>query len=465
MAAVSINPAASVSNASTAGLTLPADVQAEMSILGSMLVAPYSAETALDLLAPEDFYRREHQRIFAAMVALSSRGETIEPMSVSSELARARGEEFLPANYLQDLVRASVSRGNVAGQARFVQEHSTRRKLIQYAHQLATQSRDTEMSLTDLVAFAEGSVLDATQSQCGEDTAASIPSLLDAVFAGIEARGQQAGIPGVSSGMPEWDARTLGLKRKNLYILAGRPAMGKTAAACGMMISAATQGKRVAFFSLEMSKEELTERCLSSVGRVSLQDIGRGRLSSEQHRCLNAAKKLLSKWQVHIDEQPSLTLGQIVSRSRRIRSEMGGLDLVIVDYIGLVKPDTNRRSANRAEEVSHIANGLKAAAKQLDVPVVALAQINRGVESRENKRPQLSDLKESGGIEEAADVVTGIYRPLYYNPIEAMPADDGEPAEWLILKGRNVRTGVVKVVYHGHYTRFDSAPDSDGGEL
>lgn len=439
----------------------PCDIRAEQSVLGAMLLTPFATDTALPMLAASDLYRLEHQRIFSAIAALVARGSGVDVVTVASELARERGESDPTIAYLSELMRSSVSRGNVASQARIIQEHATRRRLAQTAQQIASQSYDLETPVDELVSYAESSVMEATVAQRGGDAFVGVPSLISSVFAAMEERGQREGIPGISSGLSDWDAMTLGFRKQKLYIFAGRPGMGKSAAACGILAAAASAGLRVGMFSLEMGNEEIMERLLASAGRVDISDIGKGRLTSVQSKCLDMAARSISSWKIALDDTPGLTLPQIVSRARRMRSEMGGLDLLIVDHITIIRADPARRAGTRAEEVTQIANGLKEATKSFDIPIAAMCQINRSVENRENKRPQQSDIKESGGIEEAADVVTGLYRPCYYQPQDAQPQDGAEPAEWIVLKGRNCRTGVAKVVYHGHYTRFDNAPEED----
>ena len=296
----------------------------------------------------------------------------------------------------------------------------------------------------------------------GGDGYCTSHSLLDEVLSDMEARSHRSGIPGISSGISGWDYLTQGMERGNLYVFAGRPAMGKSAAAVSIAAAACRQGLKVAFFSLEMPKKRLIERLLAGEGGISLRNIRSGHLTVEEASLLPSARRAVSQYKLVIDDTTSLSLPQIVSRCRRIRTDLGGLDMVFVDYIGIMRPDSQRKAGTRAEEVSQISNGLKSAAKQLDVPIVALSQISRGVEGRENKRPMLSDMKESGGIEEAADVVTGLYRPCYYQPQEADQQTGGEPAEWIVLKCRDGELGTAKVAYYGPHTRFEDMEESNG---
>lgn len=434
---------------------LPSDVSAEQSVLGSMLLSPWSAEQVLPLLAPSDLYRHEHQRIYRAIQAVAERGEGIDLVTVRSELLREGGEQDPAILYLHDLVHASVGRGNVVSQSQVILEHATRRRLATAAHEIVGQAQNLEMPLAELVSTSESLLLDATLQNRAGDSYTPASSLLGEVIADMEARSQQSGLPGISCGLAAWDALTQGMERGGLYVFAGRPAMGKTAAAITVASAACRRGLRVAFFSLEMPKKRLVERLLAGEGGISLRNIRTGHLTADEASALPAARQAISRYKLVIDDSSALTLPQIVSRCRRIRADLGGLDMVFVDYIGIMRPDSQRKAGTRSEEVSLIANGLKAAAKQLDVPIVALAQINRGVEGRESKRPMLSDLKESGGIEEAADVVTGLFRPCYYQPGDAQAQTGVEPAEWIVLKCRDGETGTAKVGFYGAYTRFD----------
>jgi len=441
---------------------LPHDISAEQSVLGSMLLSSWSAEQVLPILTPSDLYRLEHQRIYRAIVAVSERGEGIDLVTVRSEMLRETGNDDPAILYLHDLIKASVGRGNVVSQARVILEHSTRRRLNSAAQEIIQQAADLEKPLDEIVARSESILLDSTIAQRGGDGYCLAASLLDEVLADMEERSRRTGLPGISSGISGWDYLTQGMERGNLYVFAGRPAMGKTAAAVSIAAAACRQGLRVAFFSLEMPKKRMIERLLAGEGGISLRNIRSGHLTPEESRILPEVGRAISQYKLVIDDTTALSLPQIVSRCRRIRTDLGGLDMVFVDYIGIMRPDSQRKAGTRAEEISLIANGLKAAAKQLDVPIVALAQISRGVEGRENKRPMLSDLKESGGIEEAADVVTGLYRPCYYQPQESQPQTGGEPAEWIVLKCRDGEPATAKVAYFGPYTRFEDMEDTDG---
>jgi replicative DNA helicase len=434
---------------------LPSDIAAEQSVLGSMLLSPWSAEQVLSLLVPSDLYRTEHQRIYRAILAVAERGEGIDMVTVRSEILRECAPEDPAILYLHDLVNASVGRGNVVSQAQVILEHATRRRLAMAAHEITGHAQNLEMPLGELVSASESLLLDATLQSRGGDSYTPASALLDEVIADMEARSHQSGLPGISCGISSWDSLTQGMERGGLYVFAGRPAMGKTAAAITIAAAACRRGLRVAFYSLEMPKKRLVERLIAGEGGISLRNIRTGQLTQDEARALPSARQTISRYKLVIDDTSALSLPQIVSRSRRIRADLGGLDMVFVDYIGIMRPDSQRKAGTRAEEVSLIANGLKAAAKQLDVPIVALAQINRGVEGREIKKPMLSDLKESGGIEEAADVVTGLFRPCYYQPQDAQPQEGIEPAEWIVLKCRDGETGTAKVGFCGAHTRFE----------
>lgn len=442
---------------------LLSDIPAEQSVLGSALLSQWSAEQVLPILVASDFARPEHQRIFRAIASVADRGEGVDVVTVRSEMVRETNDSDPAIAYLQDLLKASVGRGNVVSQAKVLLEHSTRRRLYTAAHQIAQAAQDLERPLDEVVAASESTLLDSTLAQRGGDDYCTTESLLGEVLLDMEQRSYRTGLPGISCGISSWDNLTQGMERGNLYVIAGRPGMGKTAAAISIASSVGRGGLRSAFFSLEMPKKRVIERMIAGEGGIRLRNIRSGHLTSEEVAALPKARRAIASYRMVIDDTTALSLPQIVSRCRRIRADLGGLDVVFVDYIGIMRPDSQRKAGTRAEEVALIANGLKAAAKQLDVVIVALAQISRGVEGRESKRPELRDLKESGGIEEAADVVTGLYRPCYYQPQEAQPQSGGEPAEWIVLKCRDGEPSIVKVTYYAECTRFEDFEETSNG--
>lgn len=449
-------------HANSAAMAYPCDIEAEQSVLGSILVSPWSAEQSVPLMAAGDFYRPEHQRIFAAIAALMTRGDGVDLVTVRSELARSPQKDTLPPGYLQDLTQASVGRGNVVSQVRIVKDHATRRRLMIAAMEISARAQDLEEDLAEVVTRSEGAVLEATAQERGGDSFATVPQLLPGVVADIEERGKSdAPYFGLSTGIRSYDLLTLGLEPGGLYTIAGRPAMGKTSAGISILANVGTRGQRGVFFSLEMPKYRIVQRFLAAVAGVSLGSIRRGRFTAEESLRLERAQRILELWPIAIDDTSALTVSAMVSRARRMRSELGGLDLVVVDYLQIVKPSSSGAGSNRAYEVQQIANDLKAMAKTLEVPVIALAQINRGVESRQDKRPMLSDLKESGGIEEASDAVTLLYRPAYYCAPDQRPdPTQGEEAEWIVAKARDGETGTARVSYFGPYTRFDNVKET-----
>lgn len=406
------------------------------------------------------FYREGHRRIFRAMIALTERGDVVDPLTLADELAR-RGELEASGGreYVGWLMDAVPTAANVEYHAKIVREKATLRRLIEVSTSIVTEAFEAQTTAAQLLDEAESKIFQISQSQGGRGFT-RIKELLWPAMERIEAlqRGGQA-LTGVASGFRDLDEITSGFQPSDLVIVAARPSMGKTAFVLSIAQHAAIDdGKRVAFFSLEMSKEALVQRMLTSEARIDAQDLRRARLRDDDFPRLARAAGILSSAPIYIDDQPGITLLEMRSKARRLKSE-GGLDMVVVDYLQLIQGPMN--AENRQQEISQISRGLKALAKELAVPVIALSQLSRAPEQRagDQKRPQMSDLRESGAIEQDADVIMAIYRPEVYAEREEGRLKDPELeglSEIIILKQRNGPIGTVNLHFHKQYTRFEN---------
>lgn len=449
-----------------AATLLPHDIEAEQAVLGAMMMSNAAAtESAADMLTAGDFYRDIHGKIFDAMCIVVRRGSGLDIVTLNSELEKSGHlEQCGGLAYLMQIADFVPTIANLTHYVAIVREASTRRRLMQAAQEIAQLARASETEIRAVTTKAESLVMEATGAERGGDTYATMRQILPGVFDEMESRGQNGGgLVGLPTGLGSWDVVLSGLRKGNLITVAGRPAMGKTGFACCVAANLAMAGKPVLFFSLEMSKQELTQRMLSSVAQVDSYALQQGRLDRDQWRRLSEANELLLYAPLAIDDDPTLTVPQMLSRARRVRAEWGELALVVVDYIQRVKPDQSRRDGTQAEEVGAVAQGLKTLSKLLDVPVMALAQVSRAVEKREDKRPMMSDLGESGIIERESDSVSFLYRPSYYAPKES-EKEPIETAEVVVAKNRHGATGVVPIRFTPSFVRFDDAMPEDFGQ-
>jgi len=437
----------------------PQDLPAEQGVLGGILVHGEDVLAGIAAaLRPDDFYDRRHGKIFEAMLALYNQGRPVDEITVTSRLSDTGQLQTVGGpGLLADLADIAISPAHVDHYATLVRDKALLRGFIDAAHSAVdhaySQQADPEIALEE----AERAIFAATQDRHAKGFA-SLGEVVQAALGVIEKRFKQKGlVSGVPTGFQRLDTLTTGLQPGDLVIIAGRPSMGKTAFALNIAAHAAMEGKiPVAVFSLEMSKEQLGLRLLSSEAKVSGSKIRSGFLSQNQDwpALTNAADKLYSA-PIYIDDTPAISVLEMRAKARRIKADKG-LGLVLVDYLQLMR---GRRDSfdSREQEISDISRSLKALAKELDLPVVALSQLNRKVEDRPNKRPQLSDLRESGAIEQDADVIAFIYRERVYNK-EA----EENIAEIIIGKQRNGPTGTVKLAFLDDLTRFENlAFDSD----
>ncbi|HEX4023082.1 MAG TPA: replicative DNA helicase [Steroidobacteraceae bacterium] len=445
------------------GLTPPHSVEAEQSVLGALLIDSVAWDQVADVVRAEDFYRPDHRLIFEAFAELVAAGRPGDVITVSEQLERrGRLVDAGGLAYLGTLARDTPTAANARSYALIVHERALLRRLLEAGRQIASSVfSDEGLAARDLVDRAEALVFDiAEQGARGRGGAIRVASLLPPLIDKIdEWHSDPDKLRGLATGFTDFDRLTGGLRPGDLVVVAGRPSMGKTTLAVNMAEFAAVSPDiraSVAIFSMEMPSEQLVTRMLSSIGHVPLNSIRTGRISDDDWVRITAATSQLSEAKLFIDESPGLTPTELRARARRIKREHG-LGLVVVDYLQLMQvPGTKE---NRATEIAEISRGLKALAKELQVPVIALSQLNRGVEQRQEKKPVMSDLRESGAIEQDADMILLIYRDEVYDKNTTKKGI----AEIDLAKHRNGEIGTFLLTFQGQYTRFvNFAPDAYG---
>ncbi len=445
----------------TEGLVPPHSLEAEQSVLGALLIDTTAWDQVADIVVAEDFYRPDHRLIFQALAELVAAGRPGDVVTVAEQLERrGRLTDAGGLAYLGTLARDTPTAANARSYAQIVRERALLRRLIEAGRQIASSVFDDDgSSARDLVDRAEGLVFEiAEQGARGREGAVRVSALLPPLIDKIdEWHAHPNQLRGLAPGFTDFDAKTGGLRPGDLVVVAGRPSMGKTTLAVNMAEFAAVSPDTraaVAIFSMEMPAEQLVTRMLSSIGHVPLTSIRSGRISDDDWVRITAATSQLSEARIFIDETPALTPTELRARARRIKREHG-LDLVVVDYLQLMQvPGTKE---NRATEIAEISRGLKVLAKELALPVIALSQLNRGVEQRTEKKPVMSDLRESGGIEQDADMILLIYRDEVYDKNTTKKGI----AEIDLAKHRNGETGTFLLTFQGQYTRFSNfAPDA-----
>ncbi len=431
------------------GRVPPHNLEAEESLLGAMLLSRDAIVEAVQLCAAEDFYKPAHGHVFEAITSLYGRGEPADPVTVADELRRAGVFEGIGGMAtLVSLQANTPATSNANRYAAIIEEHALLRRLIGVAGEIAELGYEVPEDVGAAVDRAESMVFEVAQRRV-TDTMAPLRDLLERSLDRLEAlfeRGEA--ITGVPTGYTDLDEQLAGLQPSNLVIVGARPAMGKTSFALGLAAHAAIDaGVPVLVFSLEMSHQELTQRLLSAEARVDATRLRNGRLQDSDWPKISHAIGRLGEAPMYIDDNPNLTIMDIRAKARRLKSR-SGLGLVVVDYLQLM---TGRaRAENRQVEVSEISRGLKILARELQVPVVALSQLSRNLEMRADKRPVLADLRESGSLEQDADVVIFLYRDEVYHS----DSPDRGVADVIISKHRNGPTGVTQLAFLDHYTRF-----------
>ena len=436
--------------AARSGRVPPHNLAAEESLLGAMLLSRTAIDVASESVGAGDFYKPAHGHIYDAITSLSSQGEPVDPVTVAEALRRADLLDVIGGTAtLITLQAATPATSSASRYARIVEDHALLRRLIGAAGEIAEMGYELPDDVPKAIDRAESMMFEIAQHR-QTDSMSRLHDLLDQTLDSLEALYERGdAITGTPTGYTDFDELTAGLQPNALIVVGARPGMGKTSFAMGMAGHAALEHHRpVLFFSLEMSRIELSQRLLCSEARVDSTKVRNGRLTEDDWHRISHGIGRLSEAPLWIDDNPNVTVMEIRAKARRLQSNVGQLGMVVVDYIQLMSGRSN--AENRQVEVAEISRGLKILARELQCPVVALAQLNRSLEQRADKRPMLSDLRESGSLEQDADVVTFLYRDEHYN---AESTDRGT-AEVLVAKHRSGPTGMVRLAFLDHYTKF-----------
>ena len=440
----------------------PHSLEAEQSVLGGLLLSADGWDAVAELVADGDFYRLGHRLIFRQIAQLAEAAEPVDVITVADKLqARDELDAAGGLTYLAELAQNTPSASNIRAYAQVVRERASLRKLIEAAQDIAESGFNPEGRKSDeLIDEAERRIMQIGEDGPKDGAPKDINPLLQTALERIEELFQSGGaITGISTGFIELDNMTSGLQESDLVIVAGRPSMGKTAFAMNLVEHAVlNQTKPILVFSMEMPADSLIIRMLSSIGRIDQTRLRNGKLEQEDWPKLSAAVTKLKDVPLYIDDTPALTPTEIRSRARRVAREHGGLGMIMVDYLQLMQVAGS--SDGRTAEISEISRSLKAIAKEFKVPVVALSQLNRSLEQRPNKRPVNSDLRESGAIEQDADVIMFIYRDEVYHE----ESEEKGIAEIIIGKQRNGPIGICRLAFLGQYTRFENLARGSSGE-
>ncbi|ACQ70676.1 MULTISPECIES: replicative DNA helicase [Exiguobacterium] len=430
--------------------TPPHSVEAEQAVLGAIILDSDRLITASERVDPDDFYRVSHQRIFEAMLKINDRGELVDLVTLSSEL-QAQGilDEIGGLNYLAEVAESVPAIGNIGYYLNVVDQKAALRRLIRTATNIVSDGYERQDEVDSVLSDAERNILKVSQRK-GQSSFHPIGSVLSDAYSTIEKLHQSSGeITGIATGFTDLDKMTAGFQRNDLIIVAARPSVGKTAFALNISQNVAVRtGENVAIFSLEMGAEQLVMRMLCAEGNIDAQRLRTGRLEAEDWGRLSLAMSSLSQAGIYIDDTPGLRVNEIRAKCRRLKQEHG-LGMIMIDYLQLIVGN-GKPGENRQQEVSEISRTLKAIARELQVPVIALSQLSRGVESRQDKRPMMSDIRESGAIEQDADIVAFLYRDDYYDK----ESEDANTIEIIIAKQRNGPTGTVKLSFRKEYNKF-----------
>ncbi|WP_033827391.1 replicative DNA helicase [Bacillus andreraoultii] len=430
--------------------TPPQNIEAEQAVLGAIFIEPESLTVASESLLPEDFYRSAHQKIFSIMLSLNDRGMAVDVVTVSEELAASDQLENIGGiSYLMELANSVPTAANIEYYAKIVEEKSLLRRLIRTATDIAQDGYTREDEVESLLTEAEKRILEvANRKNAGAFQ--DIKDVLVKTYDHIEQLHSRKGdITGIPTGFNDLDHMTAGFQRNDLIIVAARPSVGKTAFALNIAQNVATKtDENVAIFSLEMGAEQLVMRMLCAEGNINAQNLRTGSLTDEDWKKLTMAMGSLSNAGIYIDDTPGIRVQEIRAKCRRLRQEHG-LGMIVIDYLQLIQGN-GRSSDNRQQEVSEISRSLKALARELEVPVIALSQLSRSVEQRQDKRPMMSDIRESGSIEQDADIVAFLYRDDYYDK----ESENKNIIEIIIAKQRNGPVGTVQLAFAKEYNKF-----------
>lgn len=430
----------------------PQNIEAEMAVLGSMLIEEDAIHASVEHLQADDFYQDAHKKIFSGIVELYDQRKAVDLITLVEKL-KSEGTLDMAggASYLAGLTNVVPTAGNVAHYARIVKEKNILRLLINHATHIVTNAYDTDEGVDEVLDRAEKMIFEIAERRIGETSIVPIKELIKDSIETIDKLYQQkTHVTGIETGFTDFDIVTAGLQRSDLIVVAGRPSMGKSAFAINIMEHAAIVNKvPTAFFSLEMSKEQLVQRLLCALARVDGRKLRTGFLSNQDWPNLTTAAGKLSECPIFIDDATNITVLELRAKARRLKSHHD-IQLIVLDYLQLMRGTSGIES--RQQEISEISRSLKALARELHVPVIAISQLSRAVEGREDHRPQLSDLRESGAIEQDADVVVLLMRPEYYGET----TENKGIAEVNVAKQRNGPTKNIKLTFLKEYTRFEN---------
>lgn len=436
----------------------PQNIEAEQAVLGAMLIDKEAIAKASEILTSSDFYREAHRVIFNAMLELYNKNEAVDMVTVTEILKRDNKlEDIGGLAYITSLANVVLTAANVKYHADIVAEKSVLRQLVRVSTEIAAMGYEANEDVGTLLDTAESRILEISNRKKKADFTPINDVLMESVQNIEKLINNKGGLTGLPSGFADLDKLTSGLHPSDFIILAARPSMGKTALALNIVQNVALRAHKriggeprsVAFFSLEMSKEQLVNRMLCAEAGIDSQRLRVGEMGDKDWDALWGACDLMSKAKIYIDDTAGITVMDMRSRARRLKAEHG-LDLIVVDYLQLMQGSGKRNnSGDRQQEVSEISRSLKALARELDVPVLALSQLSRSVEARQVKRPMLSDLRESGSLEQDADIVAFLYREDYYNP-----ETENKHTELIIAKHRNGPVDTVNLFFHKQFTKF-----------
>ena len=439
----------------------PQNVEAEQSVLGAMMIEREAISKVVELLRPEDFYREAHRLIFKAMLELFNKNDAVDLVTVVEVLRRDEKLEGAGGiAYVSALANSVPTAANVMYHARIVEEKALLRQLITTATEVAGMGYEANEEVTVIMDKAEKLILEVSNRKAGKEFA-SIKNIIFDVFDKVsELYSSKGGITGLSTGFKDLDKLTSGLQASDLILIAARPSMGKTAFVLNIAQNVAIKEKQaVAFFSLEMSKEQLVQRMLCAEAPIDAQRLRIGELENNDWDKLVRAADRLAAAPIFIDDTAGITVMEMRSKARRLKIEHN-LQLIIIDYLQLMQgSSSSSRNENRQQEISEISRSLKALARELKVPVIALSQLSRGVESRQVKKPMLSDLRESGSLEQDADIVAFLYREDYYDP----ETENKNITDVIIAKHRNGPVDSVQLFFHKQFTKFSDLSRMSGG--
>ncbi len=432
----------------------PQDLAAEQAVLGAIFLDSERLIEVSEFIAADDFYKTSHQIIFRIMMRLQDERSPIDVLTVHTLLDNQGDLETIGGiSYIAELAASTPTAANAAFYAKIVSEKALLRKLIRQLTESVERAYSQDEPADNIIALAEKGIVAVTEGRTRSGFR-KISEIIDTNYDEIERLSKQKStVTGISTGYPALDEKTTGLHEGELIILAARPAMGKTAFALNIAANIGKLGQTVAIFSLEMGAESLVNRMVSSEGLIDAYSLRTGKLTDDDWSNLIIAQGALADRSIYVDDSPGIKITEIRARSRKLAQEQGGLGLILIDYLQLI---SGTGKENRQQEVSEISRQLKVLAKELKVPVLALSQLSRGVEQREDKRPKLSDLRESGSIEQDADIVAFIHREAYYQNPNDPEVELDNKAEIIFAKNRSGETGTAELMWVGQFTKFTS---------